>query len=76
MLLDVVLVLVLDAEAWAYNLFIAGFSIFLKYFEISLTSLVDLVLRLMPLGNNVDLGEGYDDMISYATCSLSQRLMQ
>jgi len=30
----------------------------------------------MPLGNNEDLGKGYDDMIGCATCSLSQRLMQ
>ena len=35
-----------------------------------------VLLQLMPLGNNVDLGKGYDDMISYATCSLSQHLMQ
>ena len=32
----------LDSKAWAYNLFMAGFSIFLKNFEISLTSLFDL----------------------------------
>ena len=35
-----------------------------------------LLLRSMPLGNNEDLGRGYDDMIGCATCSLSQRLMQ
>ena len=34
------------------------------------------MLRSMPLGNNVDLGKGYDDMIGCTTCSLSQRLMQ
>ena len=34
------------------------------------------MLRSMPLGNNEDLGKGYDDMIGCATCSLSQRLMQ
>ena len=32
----------LGSEAWAYNLFVAGFSIFLKNFKISLTSLFDL----------------------------------
>ena len=42
----------------------------------TLSLIVSLVLRSMPLGNNVDLGKGYDDMISCATCSLSQRLMQ
>ena len=35
-----------------------------------------ILLQSMPLGNNVDLGKGYDDMIGCATCSLSQRLMQ
>ena len=30
----------------------------------------------MPLGNSMDMGKGYDDMISCATCSLSQHLMQ
>jgi len=34
------------------------------------------MLRLMPLGNSMDMGKGYDDMIGCATCSLSQRLMQ
>ena len=37
---------------------------------------VNYLLRLMPLGNNEDLGKGYNDMIGCATCSLSQRLMQ
>ena len=37
---------------------------------------VNHLLRLMPLGNNEDLGKEYDDMIGCATCSLSQRLMQ
>ena len=32
----------LDSKAWVYNLFVASFSIFLKNFEISLTSLLDL----------------------------------
>ena len=35
-----------------------------------------VLLRLMPLGNNMDMGKGYDDMIGCATCSLSQYLMQ
>ena len=34
------------------------------------------LLRLMPPGNSMDKGKGYDDMISCATCSLSQHLMQ
>ena len=34
------------------------------------------LLRLMPLGNSMDMGKGYDDMIGCATCNLSQRLMQ
>ena len=38
--------------------------------------IIDTMLRSMPLGNNVDLGKGYDDMIGCATCSLSQHLMQ
>ena len=37
---------------------------------------IGYVLRLIPPGNNEDLGKGYDDMIGCATCSLSQRLMQ
>ena len=32
----------LGSKAWAYDLFVVGFSIFLKNFEISLTSLFDL----------------------------------
>ena len=32
----------LGSEAWAYDLFVAGFLIFLKNFEISLTSLFNL----------------------------------
>ena len=32
----------LGSEVWAYDLFVAGFLIFLKNFEISLTSLFDL----------------------------------
>ena len=35
-----------------------------------------ILLLSMPLGNNMDKGKGYDDMIGCATCSLSQRLMQ
>ena len=35
-----------------------------------------ILLRSMPLGNSMDIGKGYDDMIGCATCSLSQRLMQ
>ena len=35
-----------------------------------------VLLRLMPLGNSMDMGKGYDDMIGCATCSLSQCLMQ
>ena len=27
-------------------------------------------------GDSMDMGKGYDDMIGYATCSLSQHLMQ
>ena len=42
MLDDVVLDFDFDNETWAYNLFMAGFSIFLKNFEISLTSLGNL----------------------------------
>ena len=34
------------------------------------------MLRSMPLGNSMDMGKGYDDMIGCATYSLSQRLMQ
>ena len=34
------------------------------------------VLRLMPPGDSMDMGKGYDDMIGCATCSLSQCLMQ
>jgi len=29
----------------------------------------------MPPRDSMDMGKGYDDMIGYATCSLSQRLM-
>ena len=35
-----------------------------------------ILLLSMPLGNNMDKGKGYDDMIGCATCSLSHRLMQ
>ena len=42
MLDDVVPDFDFDNETWAYNLFMAGFSIFLKNFEISLTSLGNL----------------------------------
>ena len=35
-----------------------------------------VLLRSMPPGDSMDMGKGYDDMISCATCSLSQRLMQ
>ena len=35
-----------------------------------------LMLRSMPPGNSMDMGRGYDDMISCAICSLSQHLMQ
>ena len=34
------------------------------------------MLRLMPSGDSMDMGRGYDDMIGCATCSLSQCLMQ
>ena len=34
------------------------------------------VLWSMPPGDSMDMSKGYDDMISCATCSLSQRLMQ
>ena len=34
-----------------------------------------VLLRLIPLGNNEDLGKEYNDMISCATCSLSQCLI-
>ena len=34
------------------------------------------VLRSMPPRECMDKGKGYDDMIGYATCSLSQCLMQ
>ena len=34
------------------------------------------VLRSMPSGDSMDMGQGYDDIIGCATCSLSQRLMQ
>ena len=29
----------------------------------------------MPPGDNIEKGQGYDDMIGYATSSLSQHLM-
>jgi len=35
-----------------------------------------MLLWLTPPGDSMDIGQGYDDMIGYATCSLSQRLMQ
>ena len=34
------------------------------------------MLRSMPPGDSMDMGQGYDDMIGCATCSLSQHLMQ
>ena len=37
--LELSLQLELEAEVWAYDLVKIGFSIFLKYFDISLTSL-------------------------------------
>jgi len=33
------------------------------------------LLRLMPPGDSMDMGKGYDDMIGCTTYSLSQRLM-
>ena len=35
-----------------------------------------VLLRSMPPGDSIDMGRGYDDMIGYTICSLSQRLMQ
>ena len=34
------------------------------------------LLRLVPPGDSMDMGKGYDNMMGCATCSLSQRLMQ
>ena len=34
------------------------------------------ILWSMPPGDNMNMGKGYNDMIGYATCSLSQCLMQ
>jgi len=34
------------------------------------------MLRLMPPGDSMDMGKGYDDMIGCTTCSLSQHLMK
>ena len=34
------------------------------------------LLQSIPPGDSMDMGKGYDDMIGYATYSLSQRLMQ
>ena len=41
-----------------------------------LIALRHIMLRSIPPGDNMDMGKGYDNMISCATCSLSQRLMQ
>ena len=35
-----------------------------------------VLLQLIPPEDSMNMGKGYDDMISYATYSLSQRLMQ
>ena len=35
-----------------------------------------VLLQLMPPGDSMDMGKGYDGMIGYAACSLSQHLMQ
>jgi len=35
-----------------------------------------LMLQLMPPGDSMDMGKGYDDMIGCTTCSLSQHLIQ
>jgi len=35
-----------------------------------------VLLQLMPPREYIDKGKGYDDMIGYVTCSLSQCLMQ
>ena len=41
-----------------------------------MNSKMGVLLWLMPLGNSMDRGKEYDDMIGCAICSLSQRLMQ
>ena len=35
-----------------------------------------VLLQSMPPGDSMDMGQGYDDIIGCATCSLSQCLMQ
>ena len=45
----------LDVKAWVYNLFMVGFSIFLKYFKISLTSL-DNLARIEGKITNTNVG--------------------
>ena len=35
-----------------------------------------VLLQSMPPEDSMDMGKGYDNMIGYATCSLSQHLMQ
>ena len=35
-----------------------------------------VLLQSIPPGDSIDMGKEYDDMIGYATYSLSQRLMQ
>jgi len=47
---------------------------FIKFFCVN--PIQDYLLRSMPPRDSMDMGKGYDDMISCATCSLSQCLMQ
>ena len=51
-------------------------TIFLKEMFRLLIEMESQLLWSMSLGNSMDMGKGYDDMIGCATCSLSQRLMQ
>jgi len=42
----------------------------------NILGILEDLLRLMPPGEYMDKGKGYDDMIGCAICSLSQHLMQ
>ena len=78
MIADILLILptlLLTTSSTDYCLKEKVYDVDLRRSFYSKQDLKDL-LRSMPLGNSMDMGKGYDDMIGCATCSLSQCLMQ